>query len=79
MLDYTPVKELLRLAARHGLLTPEEVERWFTYRDNRNITAHDYGEAFARETLVLLRDFLRDARALAERLRADRTLDEEAL
>ncbi|MCS6881080.1 MAG: nucleotidyltransferase substrate binding protein [Oscillochloridaceae bacterium] len=78
VLDATPVKEVLRLAARHGLLTPDEVERWFTYRDNRNNTAHDYGEAFARETLTLLPDFVRDARALAERLRADRTLDEEA-
>jgi len=32
-------------------MTLEEVERWFAYRDNRNDTAHDYGEGFANETL----------------------------
>lgn len=67
-LEATPVKELLRLAAQHGLLTLEEVERWFLYRDNRNDTAHDYGEAFAQETLVLMAGFIHDAYALAARL-----------
>jgi hypothetical protein len=32
------------------------------YRDNRNITAHDYGENFAEETLKLFPDFISDAR-----------------
>jgi hypothetical protein len=32
-------------------------------------TAHDYGEAFAEETLVLLPDFILDARALEVALR----------
>ncbi len=68
-LDATPVKELLRLGATHGLLTLEEVERWFRYRDNRNITAHDYGEQFAKETLAMLPDFIVDATALEGRLR----------
>ncbi len=61
-------KDVLRLAARHGLLTLEETERWFAYRDNRNDTAHDYGEAFVAETLALIPDFLRDAWALESRL-----------
>lgn len=65
-LNETPVKELLRLAAVHGLMTVEAVERWFRYRDNRNNTAHDYGEAFAKETLVLIPQFLTDITALAE-------------
>lgn len=68
-LDSTPVKGLLRLAATHGLMTVEEVERWFTYRDNRNNTAHDYGEAFARETLTLLPDFITDVSRLEALLR----------
>ena len=68
-LDSTPVKGLLRLAATHGLMTVEEVERWFTYRDNRNNTAHDYGEAFARETLILLPDFITDVSRLEALLR----------
>lgn len=67
-LESTPVKEILRLAAVHDLMTLEEVERWFVYRDNRNNTAHDYGEAFAEQTLVLIPDFLTDAARLAETL-----------
>lgn len=62
-------KDVLRHAAKHGLLTVEEVERWFAYRDNRNNTAHDYGEAFAKETLVLMPSFLVDARKLEAVLR----------
>jgi len=38
-LDTTSIKEVLRLSATHGLMTLEEVERWFAYRDNRNNTA----------------------------------------
>ena len=69
-LDATPVKDLLRLAATHGLMTVEEVERWFAYRDNRNSTAHDYGEGFAKETLMLLPGFIADAQTLETILRA---------
>jgi len=69
-LDATPVRELLRLAATHDLMTLEEVERWFVYRDSRNNTAHDYGEGFAKETLVLLPGFIADAKTLQTTLRA---------
>lgn len=65
-LNATPVKELLRLAAAHGLMRLEEVERWFRYRDNRNDTAHDYGEHFANETLLLILPFLQDIATLAD-------------
>lgn len=65
-LAQTPVKDLLRLAAVHGLMTLDEVERWFRYRDNRNNTAHDYGEHFAQETLVLIPAFLQDIATLAD-------------
>lgn len=68
-LDITPVKELLRLTATHGLMTLEEVERWFAYRDNRNNTAHDYGKGFAQETLKLLPNFIDDATRLESALR----------
>ncbi len=67
-LESTPIKDILRLAAVHDLLTLEEVERWFRYRDNRNNTAHDYGEAFARETLTLIPGFLQDIARLADQL-----------
>jgi nucleotidyltransferase substrate binding protein (TIGR01987 family) len=68
-LDSTPVKDLLRLAATHGLMTIEEVERWFAYRDNRNNTAHDYGENFAKETLRLIPGFIEDVSRLEAVLR----------
>ena len=34
------------------------------YRDNRNSTAHDYGQTFAEEALSLMEDFLTDAKNL---------------
>jgi nucleotidyltransferase substrate binding protein (TIGR01987 family) len=67
-LETTPIKDILRLAAVHGLMTLDEVERWFAYRDNRNNTAHDYGEAFANQTLALMPSFLEDISRLAQTL-----------
>jgi len=67
-LESTPVKDILRLAAVHDLMTLAEVERWFAYRDNRNNTAHDYGEQFASETLMLIPGFLQDIGTLADML-----------
>lgn len=69
-LDATAVKDLLRLAATHDLLDIDAVERWFAYRDNRNNTAHDYGEGFAKETLVLLPGFIADVTTLEQSLSA---------
>lgn len=69
-LNETPIKEVLCLAATHNLMSVAEVERWFKYRDNRNNTAHDYGEGFAKETLSLLPDFITDISALAQQLEA---------
>lgn len=65
-LEATPVKDILRLAAVHDLMTLPEVERWFAYRDNRNNTAHDYGKDFVEQTLVLIPDFLVDVGRLAQ-------------
>ena len=71
--DRLHFKDLFRHAARHDLLDCEAVERWLRYRDNRNETAHDYGEDFAEATLKLLPDFIVDATALADMI--DRTDD----
>lgn len=65
MADRLPFKDIFRHAVLHGLLSEEACERWYQYRDNRNVTAHDYGAGFAQETLKLLPRFLADARALA--------------
>ena len=63
--DRLTFKDAFRFAAKHGLISVEACERWLTYRDNRNNTAHDYGEAFAETTLKLLPNFVVDARELA--------------
>ena len=63
--DRLVFKDVFRHAARRGLLSVESCERWFEYRDNRNNTAHDYGEGFAETTLRLLPSFVDDARDLA--------------
>jgi len=68
-IDELTYKDVLRHAAKHGLLEMAAVKRWFAYRDNRNNTAHDYGRGFAEETLGLLPDFLKDARCLETTLR----------
>ena len=57
-------KDVLRHAAKHGLMTEQEVGRWFTYRDSRNDTTHDYGEEFAKRVVVMIRAFVADARHL---------------
>ena len=66
--DRLTYKDVFRYAAKHGLMNIEAVERWFNYRNNRNTTAHDYGEAFAEETLTLLPDFIADAKKLEKQI-----------
>ncbi len=66
--DQLSFKDVFRHAAKHGLLETETVARWFSYRENRNDTAHDYGQAFALETLALLPAFIEDSRALEKTL-----------
>ncbi len=67
--DELTYKDVFRQAAKHGLLDDAAVTRWFAYRDNRNSTAHDYGEKLAEETLALLPSFLTDARQLETALK----------
>ena len=63
--DKLTFKDAFRHGAKHGLISVEASERWFLYRDNRNDTAHNYGERFAETTLKLLPEFIRDAKQLA--------------
>ena len=62
--DRLTFRDAFRHAAKHDLISVATCERWFTYRDNRNDTAQDYGEGFAETTLILLPSFIEDARAL---------------
>lgn len=64
--DSLTFKDLFRYALRHSLLEESEVNRWFKYRDNRNNTAHDYGRAFAEQTLILMNDFIKDVNHLKD-------------
>lgn len=62
--DMLSFKDIFRHAHKHSLISEEETDRWLKYRDNRNNTAHDYGQAFAEETLTLTKDFLIDIKNL---------------
>lgn len=66
IVDSFTFKDLFREAHKHSLLSEEEIDRWFVYRNNRNNTAHDYGKAFAEETLSLMDSFLKDVYHLKE-------------
>ena len=61
-------KDVFRQAAHYNLMSLEEVERWFAYRDNRNNTAHDYGVEFAERALNMIKNFLNDSRQLHQSL-----------
>lgn len=63
-LDALTYKDIFRHAAKHGLITLDEVERWLQYRDHRNQTAHEYGENYADNILLLIPQFLTDANTL---------------
>lgn len=62
--DKLNFKDIFRNAEKFSLISESEVERWFKYRDNRNNTANDYGESFAKETLTLIDDFIIDVKNL---------------
>ena len=64
--DKLNFKDIFRNATLRSLIDVETSERWLVYRDNRNSTANDYGESFANETLVLLPQFIIDAKNLVE-------------
>jgi len=69
--DQLPFKEVFRHANKHSLLDEADVERWFLYRDNRNDTAHDYGVAFAEETLKLAETLIEDAQKIKDMIDND--------
>ena len=62
-------KNVFRLGVTHGLLSIDEVDRWFLYRDNRNMTAHEYGQLFAEKIVATLPAFIVDADAFLATMR----------
>lgn len=67
--DQLVFKDVFRQAVLRNIISADACERWLKYRDNRNSTAHDYGVNFAEETVVLLRQFLKDASDLSDAIR----------
>lgn len=64
--DELTFKDIFRYSAKHGLMSAESSERWLKYRDNRNDTAHNYGEKFAEQTLKLLPEFIVSAKEVVD-------------
>ena len=64
MVDSLNFKDIFRHAFKYSLIDEETVNHWMIYRDNRNNTAHNYGIAFANDTLKLIDTFLTDAKNL---------------
>ena len=62
-------KDIFRKAAHFDIIELESVERWFRYRDDRNLTAHDYGENLADDTISHLSHFVNDVYALIKALK----------
>lgn len=63
-LDTLTFKDIFRYANKHFLINEDETKRWMEYRDNRNNTVLDYGQIFVEKTLVLIKDFILDAKNL---------------
>lgn len=74
-IDAMSYKDLLRGAAKHGVISTEMAERWIVYRDKRNVLAHEYGQQFADDAIAVLPDFLKDAKAIVEILEGKRSCE----
>lgn len=66
-------KDIFRHAVLRNIISDDACERWLQYRDNRNNTAHDYGVNFAKETVLLLPQFIADATNLANAIKQQNT------
>ncbi len=59
-------KDIFRAAHKFNLINEKQTEKWLEYRDNRNITSHDYGEMLADKALEIIPEFISDAEILEE-------------
>jgi len=61
--DQLTFKDSFRFATKYGFLSPEESERWLNYRDYRNETTHEYGDYLANRIILILPQFIDDAKS----------------
>lgn len=59
-------KEIFKYSAKFNLISEDEVERWFEYRDNRNETTHEYGKNLAEQAIKFMPNFIQDLRNIIE-------------
>ena len=71
-------KDVFRHAVLRSIIQVEACERWLQYRDNRNSTTQDYGENFAEDTLLLLPQFIADAKELVTAIQKQNTVQHDA-
>ena len=64
--DRMSFKELIREGAVRGFI--EDPEKWFVYREQRNITSHIYDQRKAQSVYKTAIEFLPDALMLLEKL-----------
>ena len=68
-------RRVFREAAKVGLISTEECQRWLGYRERRNVMAHRYGREFAQHALEVLPSLVEDGRRIADVIGAE--TDEE--
>ena len=59
-------REVFRYAARHGLISIQECERWLGYRDDWERASYLHGEDLPEATLSLLPQLIEDAREITK-------------
>ena len=65
-IDHMSFKELIRAGAERGLL--DNAEKWFAYRELRNLTSHVYDQIPAQEVYKETASFYDDAMNLLKHL-----------
>ena len=65
--DEMPFKEMIRIAAKKGLI--EDPQVWFNFREARNKTSHAYDEDIAQEVFNQIPAFLEAAKKLLIKLK----------
>lgn len=70
-LDAASPKKIIRLLREVGVLDAEETERALLMADDRNMTAHTYDEALAKEMAARIRDYEPLLRVWHQRMKSE--------